>query len=447
MTLALEYHRSPARYLAARGLGAGPLAPMTSSLAGSLAPLRLANREEPRRPTSDWVRARPRLAGICGSDLALLTGRSSPYLAALTSMPFVPGHEVVLDLLDDVPAADGHRGPATARRDRGGEDTGGGSGATASLPAGTRVVIDPVLSCSARGLPPCSGCRAGRPNRCDHVIAGRVCAGVQTGFCADTSGGWSEMLIAHRNQLHPVPEAMPDERAVLVEPLACALRSVRRVPLPTDASVLVLGGGTVGLLTVLALRTVTQAGAITVVAKYEHQRRRAYELGATEVLAPDRAARGLRRSTGGSLHRPERGPAFLLGGADLAFECTGSGLDMAARLVRAGGTVVLSGMPSGPVDLTPAWYRELSVVGSYASRGGSLPGERAHHGREDLQPGDERAAEANDFGAALQLAGEAPLGDAVDAAYPLAEWRRALEHALSAGRSGSVKIAFDPRKE
>lgn len=431
MTLALEYHRSPARYLAARGLGAGPLAPMTSSLAGSLAPLRLANREEPRRPTSDWVRGRPRLAGICGSDLALLTGRSSPYLSALTSMPFVPGHEVVLDLLDDVPAADAR----------------GGSGAAMSLPAGTRVVIDPVLSCSARDLAPCSWCRAGQPNRCDHVIAGRVSAGVQTGFCADTSGGWSEMLIAHRDQLHPVPHAMPDERAVLVEPLACALRSVCRVPLPTDASVLVLGAGTVGLLTVLALRAVTQAGAITVVAKHEHQRRRAYELGATEVLGPDRAARGLRRSTGGSLHRPERGPAFLLGGADIAFECTGSGLDTAARLVRAGGTVVLSGMPSGPVDLTPAWYRELSVVGSYASRGGGLPDERARHGREDLQAGDERAAGANDFGVALQLAGEAPLGDAVDAAYPLAEWRRALEHALSAGRSGSVKIAFDPRKE
>lgn len=410
MILALEYHRSPARYLAARGLGGTPLAPLASSLTPQLTPLRLANREDPRRPATDWVRVRPRLAGICGSDLALLTGRSSPYLSSLVSMPFVPGHEVVGDLLDDVPGQAGGRG---------------------SLQAGTRVVIDPVLSCSARGVEACDSCQAGRPNRCDHITVGRVSAGLQTGFCADTSGGWSELLLAHPGQLHPVPDELPDERAVLAEPLACAVRSVRRVPIPTGSSVVVLGAGTVGLLTVLALRAVTQAGAITVVAKHDHQRRRAYELGATEVMEPGRAARGLRRLTGGSLHRPVQGTPFLLGGADIAFECTGSGLDTAARLVRAGGTVVLSGMPSGSVDLTPAWFRELSVVGSYASQGHAYgEGERT-----------------GDFGTALQLAADAPLGDAVEAAYPLAEWRRALEHALSAGRSGSVKIAFDPRKE
>lgn len=406
MILALEYHRSPARYLAARGLGASPLAP----LASSLAPLRLANRYEPRRPESRWARVKPRLSGICGSDLALLTGRSSPYLSPLVSMPFVPGHEVVGDLLEDA----------------------------GSLPAGTRVVIDPVLSCSARGLDPCEWCRKGQTNRCDHVTVGRVSAGLQTGFCADTSGGWSEVFVAHHDQLHPVPEALSDERAVLVEPLACAVRSVRRADVPAGASVVVLGAGTVGLLTVLALRAVSPAGAITVVAKHDHQRRRAYDLGATEVMEPDRAARGLRRFTGGSLHRPERGAPFLLGGADVAFECTGSGLDTATRLVRAGGTVVLSGMPSGPVDLTPAWYRELAVVGSYASQG-------AAHG--DPDGGEITFDRAGDFRSALELAGEAPLGDAVEGGYPLAEWRRALEHALSAGRSGSVKVTFDPRKE
>ena len=412
MILALEYHHSPARYLAARGLGSGPLAPVASSLAPQLTPLRLTNRADPRHPGESWVRVRPRLSGICGSDLALLTGRSSPYLSSLVSMPFVPGHEVVGDLLEGVTTRDGE------------------------MPAGTRVVIDPVLSCTARGVEPCSWCRAGQTNRCDHVTVGRVSAGLQTGFCGDTSGGWSETFVAHRDQLHPVPDAISDERAVLAEPLACAVHSVRRVTIPAGASVVVLGAGTVGLLTVLALRALSQAGAITVIAKHDHQRRRAYELGATEVMEPGRAARGLRRSTGGALLHPERGAPFLLGGADIAFECTGSGLDTAARLVRAGGTVALSGMPSGPVDLTPVWYRELEVIGSYASRGAA--------GSNGSEP---PAEETSDFRAALNLAGEAPLGDAVDAAYPLAEWRRALEHALAAGRSGSVKVAFDPRKE
>ncbi len=423
MVLSLEYHRSPARYLAARGLTAGPFTPLTSSLTPQLTPpltpLRLADRHEPRRPAADWARVRPRLSGICGSDLALLTGRSSPYLSPLVSTPFVPGHEVVGELLDGAPAPS--------------------SGATGTeIPPGTRVVIDPVLSCSTRGVELCAWCREGLPNRCDHVTAGRVSAGLQTGFCADTSGGWSEVFVAHRDQLHPVPDELDDERAVLVEPLACAVHSVRRAAVPAGASVVVLGAGTIGLLTVLALRAVSPAGTVTVVAKHDHQRRRAYDLGASEVLAPDRAARGLRRRTGGSLHRPERGAPFLLGGADIAFECTGSGLDAAARLVRAGGTVVLSGMPSGSVDLTPVWHRELSVVGSYASHG------RPHRGGNG---GETATDQAGDFRTAVDLAGEASLEGAVDAAYPLAEWRRAVEHALSAGRSGSVKIAFDPRKD
>ncbi|MQA88336.1 MAG: alcohol dehydrogenase catalytic domain-containing protein [Streptosporangiales bacterium] len=404
MILALEYHRSPARYLAAGRLSAGPLAQVTPSLA----PLRLVNRSEPRRAGPDWVRVRPVLSGICGSDLALLTGRASPYLGPLVSMPFVPGHEIVGQLMDDV-EKDG-----------------------VVLAAGSRVVLDPVLSCRARGLVPCVWCETGRTNRCDHITVGRVSAGLQTGFCADTGGGWSQLLVAHRGQLHPVPDDMPAERAVLAEPLACAVHSAHRAGVPRDASVVVVGAGTVGLLTVLALRALTPAGSVTVIAKHPHQGRKAYELGATDVLEPRRAARGLRRATGGSLHQPERGREFLLGGADIAFECTGGqGLDTAARLVRAGGRIVLSGMPSGPVDLTPVWYRELEIVGAYASAGDA---------REPASGADD------DFGAALQLAADAPLDGFVDATYPLAEWREALGHALAAGRSGSVKVAFDPTK-
>lgn len=402
MILALEYHRSPARYLAAGRLSAGPFA----QVAPSLAPVRLVNRAEPRRAGPEWVRVRPALSGICGSDLALVTGQASAYLSALVSMPFVPGHEVVGELLDDT-EKDG-----------------------VELSAGSRVVLDPVLSCRARGLAPCVWCQTGRTNRCDHITVGRVSAGLQTGFCADTGGGWSELLVAHRDQLHPVPEGLSAERAVLAEPLACAVHSVRRAAVPRGASVLVVGAGTVGLLTVLALRALTPAGSVTVIAKHPHQGRKATELGATDVLEPRRAARGLRRATGGSLHQPERGREFLLGGADIAFECTGGqGLDTAARLVRAGGRIVLSGMPSGPVDLTPVWYRELEIVGAYAS---------TQDDGSDAGPGD--------FGAALELAADAPLDGFVDAAYPLAEWREALAHALAAGRSGSVKVAFDPTK-
>ena len=88
------------------------------------------------------------------------------------------------------------------------------------------VVLDPVLSCAVRGLPECDACRAGRTNRCDHITSGHLAPGMQTGYCADTGGGWAQRMVAHEHQLRPVPDDLPDERAVLVEPLACAIHSV-----------------------------------------------------------------------------------------------------------------------------------------------------------------------------------------------------------------------------
>src|SRR5437870_5176427 len=222
MTLSLELYRSVPRYVAARAVGER----FPGLLAGPVAPLRLVNRDDPRPRAEGWARVRPRLAGICGSDLSTISGRSSFYFSPLVSMPFVPGHEVVGELLDDV---DG-------------------------LTAGTRVVIDPVLSCAARGLEPCPSCTSGAPGRCDRITVGHVSPGLQTGYCADTGGGWSRQLVAHRSQLHAIPDRMSDARAVLVEPLACAVHAALRAAPAPGANVLLVGAGTVGVLTLLALR-------------------------------------------------------------------------------------------------------------------------------------------------------------------------------------------------
>jgi threonine dehydrogenase-like Zn-dependent dehydrogenase len=400
MNLALEYHRCAPRYIAARAISAtragGRLA---GALAGNVAPLRLVERADPVLPDESWTRVEPILSGICGSDLGLLTGRSSPYLGPLTSMPFVLGHEVVGRTVDELPG----------------------------LPRGSRVVIDPVLRCAARGLPPCPACLAGHTCRCDGITTGRLAAGLQTGFCADTGGGWSRRLLAHASQLHPVPDSLPDEVAVLVEPLACAVHAARRVPINPGASVLVIGAGTVGLLTLLALRRLTAAGEIHVIAKHQHQGDRARELGATQVIGAESTARALRRSTGALLVEPELGDGYLLGGVDMAFECTGglAGMNTALRSLRGGGTVVASGMPAGGVDLTPLWYRELHLVGAYASALGEDP-------------------ERGDFPAAIALATAAPLDGYVDTKYPLDQWRDAVDHAAAAGRLGTIKVVFAP---
>ncbi|HVL98180.1 MAG TPA: alcohol dehydrogenase catalytic domain-containing protein [Egibacteraceae bacterium] len=415
MTLSLELYRSTSRYLAAKAVGGR----LPGALAGPVAPLRLVNRDEPRLPGPGWARVRPRLAGICGSDLATLSGQSSFYFSPLVSMPFVPGHEVVGELLEDL---DG-------------------------LAAGTRVVLDPVLSCGPRGVGPCSSCAAGEQGRCDRVTVGHVAPGLQTGYCADTGGGWSRRLVAHREQLHRVPDSLSDERAVLVEPLACAVHAVRRARIGAGDAVLVVGAGTVGLFTLLAIRAFTQAAEITVVAKHDRQRELAAVFGATDVVAPDRAVKALRRSSQAFLLHPERGSDYLLGGADVAFEATGAsgGLNLALRTVRAGGRVVLAGLPTARADLTPVWFRELELVGAYATGGTSGHAHTPEH--EPAATTGEAPGRGSDFAAAMTLAAEAPLEGVVSATYPLQRWREAIDHAFAAGRLGALKIAFAPQEE
>ena len=108
------------------------------------------------------------------------------------SFPFVPGHEVVADTEDGRPRR--HRAGAwVARR-----------GASSPL---------------------CPACAAGRRRHCVNLTGGHIAPGLQTGYCKDTGGGWSLAFVAHESQLHPVPEGLPDEAAVLVEPAACAVHA------------------------------------------------------------------------------------------------------------------------------------------------------------------------------------------------------------------------------
>jgi len=393
-------YRSVTRYVAARALGER----VPGLLAGPLAPLRLVSREEPARPAEGWARVQPRLSGICGSDLATISGQVSFYFSPLVSMPFVPGHEVVGDLYDDC-------------RD---------------LPAGTRVVLDPVLSCEARGLEPCPSCAGGSTGRCDRVTVGHLAPGLQTGYCADTGGGWGGTLVAHRSQLHPVPDSLTDCQAVLVEPLACAIHAVLRARPEAGASVLVVGAGTVGALALLALRAFTAAGRVVVVAKHQRQRELARALGATEVVDPAEAVTAVRRATRAYRLNPERGGAYLLGGVDVALDCVGSksSLDLALRTTHAGGRVVLAGMPAAGADLAPVWFRELELTGAYT-------------GGVELTDEGPRST----FDLAIELAADAPLEQMVGGEYALSRWREALDHAFSAGRLGTSKVAFNPRGE
>ncbi len=403
---ALVFERNLPRYAASR----------VASLFGSgrgagIGPLQLLDHEPPEPPGEDWYHLRPLLAGICGSDLATLDGRSSRYFEDLVSFPFVPGHEVCGVL-----------------------DGGGVDQAGTVLRPGTRVVIEPVLGCAPRRItPPCPRCAVGETGRCGNVAFGELSPGLQTGFCADVGGGWSAAgLVAHRSQLHAVPAAFSDEDAVVVEPVACAVHAALGGAVGDGDVVAVVGAGTLGLATVAALDKIvrpTTGCTVMVGAKHAHQRRLAESFGADAVVPPDQLARAVRRRVG-SLVLGGR----LTEGADVVFDCVGTAdsLRQALGMVRARGTVVLVGMPGRvTVDLAPLWHRELNLVGAYA------------YGVESTADGDRSPVRTFDL--AFGLVTDAGLGSLVSAAYPLERYEEAIAHAGAAGRRGAVKVVFDLR--
>ncbi len=397
---ALVFERSLPRFAAARVahvLG-------SSSRAASLGPLRLVDTDPPELPADGWVHVRPLVSGICGSDLATIEGASSRYFEPMVSFPFIPGHEVV-GVLEDVAKPD-DRSPA--------------------LTAGSRVVLEPVLGCAARGIePPCSPCARGETGSCQNLAFGHLSPGLQTGFCADTGGGWSTgTLVAHLSQLHEVPASMSDEEAVMVEPAACALHAVLGAGIAPGSQVAVLGAGTLGLLVVAAIRQVCDPSSLLVGARYHHQRVMALELGADQALEPEELARALRRRSRSMLLGVD-----LTGGADVVIDCVASSdsIRSCLAMVRPRGRVVLLGMPAKQtLDLTPLWHREISLSGAYA------------YGTENVGDGRRRT-----FELAMELTRSARLGRLVSARYPIDRFEEAIAHAASAGRRGSVKVVFD----
>ena len=362
----------------------------------ALSMLKLGDVPEPSPPTRDWVRVMPNLSGICGSDLAAISGHVSLYLDPLTSYPFVPGHEVV-GVLDD----------------------------------GSRVVIEPALGCKVRGIdPPCPRCAEGRPGLCYNVTEGPIEVGLQTGYCADTGGGWGEVLVAHPSQIHAVPESLSDEAAVLIEPLACCVHAALRGGATKEDVVVVSGAGTIGLLTVAAVKLFTPPRRLIAIAKHPTQRDLARKLGADQVVPPNEVFQRVRFATvARRLEGMNR--SLLLGGADITFECVGraDSLNDAVRFTREGGRVVVVGMPGEEkVDWAPVWQRELTVTGAYA------------YGSEPQRKG--RAT----FELALEAAPDMHLEALTGPFFGLGEYRDAIAYAMSAGRLGAVKVAFDLRR-
>lgn len=371
--------------------------------------LHYASYDLPSPPGGGWVRLRPILSGICGSDLSLLTGRSSAIMSPFASFPAVLGHEV-LAVVEDGP----------------------------SELLGRRVALDPLISCAMRGLPECDWCAAGRPALCRNNAEGALAPGPMIGFCADLPGGWSDGLVAHESQLHPVPDEVPDDEAVLVEPMSVALHAVLVAPPHDGERVLVVGGGALGLCTVAALRMTAPGADVTLIARHAAQADLGTRLGVTRVLRDGGGAADLATRAAAQLdarvYRSLYGEPVLASGYHHVIDAVGTAASLrtSITLAGAGGRVSVVGGPGrlAEVDWTLVWTRELRLEGSYV------------YGAEPSLPGGRHT-----YDHLLELLARRPglpIAEIVTHRFGLRDWRRAMSAALHRGRQRALKIVFDP---
>ena len=341
---------------------------MTTALAATLygpEDLRLVDRELGDLAPG-FVRVRFAAGGICGSDMHYFRhGRIGNFIA---TAPLVLGHEVA-GVVEAV-----------------------GEGVTSVAP-GARVAVNPSRWCGQ-----CARCREGRQNLCENIYF--------MGSASKTphmQGGFATLFDATPEQCVPVPDAVPLESAALAEPLAVCLHAVARGEV-AGRSVVVIGAGPIGLLTMLAAR-LKGASETTMVDIAAAPLAFASRLGADRVIDLSADPDGLKA-----------GPA-----PDVVIEASGSpaALNSAITAVRRGGRVVLLGsLPGGaiPAPVNPVMAKELDLVGSFRF--------------------DREFAEA----VGLIADGSIDVNSIVTATRPLAEVNEAF--ALAFDRSRSVKVVL-----
>ncbi len=316
----LVFRASIPRYLAARALGKRyPIAALPLSL-----------KRPPKTPApKGWETVMVRLAGICGSDMALLFGKNSPRLSPFFSFPAVLGHEILGEI------------------------------------EGSRVVVNPVLACREFGQEPCVACARGEDNLCRRVADGPLAPGL-LGYNHDLPGGFGPGLVAHPARLVSVPDHVPDERAVLTEPLAVAVHGLGiLLKHGMSGKLLIIGVGSIGLLALEAARRLGFSGSMAVVARYSVQAAFAKSRGADQVFGSVEQAA---KTVGAHSYRALIGPRAWRGGYDLVIDAAGSrsSLEQAVWAVREGGRVLLLGATGEERhDFSPHWFREVELVGGY----------------------------------------------------------------------------------
>lgn len=281
--------------------------------------------EEVPEPTvlhPEKVKIKVHWCGICGSDMEeYLDGPvvipSEPHPLTGQMSPLVLGHEF--------------SGEVVAR----GEHVSG-------ISVGDNMVVNPILSCGE-----CYWCKRNLPCLCEKM----ACMGLQA------NGAFAEYVIVPSSNCYHLPAGMSLQKAALVEPCATAVRAVEKAEVTIGDNVVVIGAGTIGLLTLQVAR-IAGARRVIVVEVLSERIQLAKKLGATVALNPneDDVEKKISDLTNGA------GPKVII-------ECAGNDVapPRACSMVRKGGKVILIGISSrpSPINTTDIVRMEKKIFGCH----------------------------------------------------------------------------------
>lgn len=254
--------------------------------------------------------------GMCGTDLKIYQG------GIPVAYPLIMGHESVGEVVED----------------------------SNGFKAGTKVIVDPALSCGA-----CYNCRAGQPNICPNGgLIGR-----------DQDGGFAEYLLAPASNVFVLPEKASGDDAPLIQPMTTCLHAQRLARIIPGEAVIVLGLGVTGLLHV-QLAKAHGAYPVIGITRSAWKRELAEQLGADFTYAPDDTTlKRVQSITDGR-------------GADVVIESVGQldVLSQAIHLARLGGRIVPFGIYTekhGSLPFYDLYFKELALINARVAKSEDYP--------------------------------------------------------------------------
>lgn len=254
-------------------------------------------------------------AGICGTDVHIYLGEKG---SAEVTPPVVLGHEYS-GVVEKIGAS------------------------VQNVKVGDHVTVDPNIYCGK-----CRPCRMGHKQNCENLFALGV----------NVDGGFAEYSICPDTQCFKLNDDIPFDIGAMTEPLSCVLHGVDLADMKSGESVLIIGGGTIGLMMAQVMK-ISGADTVLVSEPVEKRREIALSLGIDYVIDPVNSdlSEEIRKMTGRD-------------GVDKVVECVGS--PSAARdaisSADTGGTILFFSVPKVDAKLElplfDVYKKELKIVGS-----------------------------------------------------------------------------------